>query len=130
MDDRDDAVPLDYADFDQSAGFVGADEHRHRIVLHEVPDGVTERVEHRRFRDSMSIGALENDRARLHDHKITCQGRVCRRTSPSTLDKGYEFFDGLGVKKPPLTPEEKAAIARLSAILDKALGGNTAADDG
>jgi len=62
VDDGDDAVPLDHTDFHEGAGAIGADEHRHRVVLHEMAEGETERVEHRRIRDSVPMGTVQDDR--------------------------------------------------------------------
>jgi len=38
------------------------DEHSHRIVLHEVPDRETERMEHRHIRDAVPVGTVQDDR--------------------------------------------------------------------
>lgn len=42
-----DTVPLDYTDLNEGACVIGADEHRHRVVLHEVADMEPYGVEHR-----------------------------------------------------------------------------------
>ena len=78
MNNGDGAVPFDDSDFDQGAGLVGADEHRHRIVLHEVPDRETERMEHHGIRDAVPVGTVKDDRFRppvrkFTRHKLSCQ---------------------------------------------------------
>lgn len=59
-------MPLDDADFQEDASLIGADEHRHRIVLNEMTNRKTERVEHRFVPDTMTVGAIQDDRFQVH----------------------------------------------------------------
>ena len=68
--DSDDSVPLDDADLHQGAGLIGADEHRHRIVLHEMSDREAERMKHRLIRNAVPVGTIQDDRLRLHSTRL------------------------------------------------------------
>lgn len=71
MDDGGDAMPFDHTYLDKDAGHIGPDEHGHRVVLHEMPDRESERVEHCRIRNTMPVGTVEDDRLKLHTNKVT-----------------------------------------------------------
>lgn len=74
MGDGNDAVPLDHADLDESAGFIGADEHRHRVVLHEVADGETERMQHGPIDRTVPVGTVQDDRFQSHVTRLLVTG--------------------------------------------------------
>lgn len=83
MRDGDDSVPFDDSDFHKGSGFIGADEHRHRVALHEVADGETKGMEHCLITDDMPVGAVEDDGLRLQltsllaTRKLAkCKGRL------------------------------------------------------
>lgn len=73
MGDGGDTMPFDYPYLDKGARLIGHDEHGHRVILHEMPDRETERVEHCRVRDTMPVSTVEDDRLRLHIYKVTCR---------------------------------------------------------
>lgn len=106
MGDSDQTVPFDDADFDQDAGLVGADEHGHRVVLHEVPDRETERMEIAasetpcRWALSRRIGSDSSSQVYLPQANlpdVRCE--PCRREESGALSGGAE-------SAPRLEPQE------------------------
>ncbi len=59
-------MPFDDPDLNKSSGLIGADEHRHRIVLHEVTFGELECVEYRFVRYTVPVGTVEDSWLGLH----------------------------------------------------------------
>lgn len=57
-----DVVPLNDTDLNENTCRIWADEHRHRIVLHEMAHRKTKRVERRRARGTVTVGTLEDER--------------------------------------------------------------------
>lgn len=86
MCDGDDAVPLDHADFHEGAGFIEADEHCHRIVLHEVVDGETECVEHSFIRDAVPVGTVEDDRLYRHATSLLAARKLAKHHEGQDAD--------------------------------------------
>lgn len=55
-------------------GFIGADEHRHRVVLHEVADGETERMQHGPIGHTVPVGTVQDDRFQSHVTRLLVTG--------------------------------------------------------
>jgi hypothetical protein len=85
VNDGDDAMPLDNADFDESATPAGADEHRHRIVLHEVADRESKCMEHCLIRDAVPVSAVKDDRLRLHGTSLLAAKELAKASTGISL---------------------------------------------
>lgn len=81
----DDAVPLDHTDLNEDTGDIRADEHRHRIVQHEVPDGKPQCMEHGLIGDTVPVGTVEDDGAVLHDPRLLAAKKLGKGTNSSFL---------------------------------------------
>jgi hypothetical protein len=79
------ATPPDHdSDLDECAGSVGADEHDHVVVLTDVLDRESQRVEHLVSGDAVAVGRGQDDRFVrfiVHCRKITCRKVTCQPTS-------------------------------------------------
>ncbi len=72
MGDGGDTMPFHHPYLDKGARLIGPDEHGHRVILNEMPDRETARVEHCTIRDTMPASTVEDNRLKLRIYKVTC----------------------------------------------------------
>ncbi len=113
MHDGEDAMPLDNTHLNQRSADIWADEHHHGVVLHKVPDGKPERVEHGILAHAVPVSACENDGLRLHFASLLVASAAGKTsTSPVLRRRGF---------KPELDLWGLISVAWLLFVLVRAL---------
>ena len=97
MNHGEDAVPLDNANFNERAGLIRTDEHRHPVVLHEMANRKAKGMQDRTIRDTVPEGTVEDERIRLHRPCLLTARKLVKMCAARLVTTADDVAGVLGV---------------------------------